>query len=342
MADQLIAILLSVLIILGLIMAFTVGSNDETSSALVGSGIVRLKIALIIGGISLAIGMILFGQRVGKTVGGDLLGPGMKYTTFMLFAVLIGAIIWLIIGSFNGIPLSTTHCFVGGIFGVIIVYSFVIGEINPSTALDYDVLFNIVLGWILAPIFGLLVTFIIYRIVTKVHLKRQKGLSQIERSEKIFAIMLIAAVIFSELWVGGNNSAVIGMLYGLYCNESITYPEFFFLIFICALFVFLGMIFVGKYVIKNLASQMTDARPCDGFIVLISQGLIMMTATLLALPISHSHVLVFCILGLSVAQKKQIDVKAFSKMTSFWILTFPISAFLAGFIYFGFFSFGYW
>ena len=102
-----------------------------------------------------------------------------------------------------------------------------------------------------------------------------------------------------------------------------------------------GLFFVGKYVIRNLASQMTDARPCDGFVVLISQGLIMMTATLFALPISHSHVLVFCIIGLSLAQKKQIDKKVFFKMTTYWLLTFPISALLAGFIYFGFISFGY-
>jgi len=341
MPNQLISIFFYVLIVLCLITAFAVGSNDETSSALVGSGIIRFKVVLVLAGISLAVGMIFFSQRVGKTVGADLLGPGMKYTTFMLFSVLIGAIIWLIIGSFREIPLSTTHCAVGGIFGVIIVYSFTVGEVDPSTALNFEVLLNIVLGWILAPVFGLIVTIIIYNVITRIFLKRQKGLSQIERSEKIFAIMLIMAVVFSELWVGGNNSAVIGMLYGLYCNGSLTYSEFFFLTIVCASFVFLGLFFVGKYVIRNLASQMTDARPCDGFVVLISQGLIMMTATLFALPISHSHVLVFCIIGLSLAQKKQIDKKVFFKMTTYWLLTFPISALLAGFIYFGFISFGY-
>lgn len=329
------------LIVLCLITSFAVGSNDETSSALAGSGILRLKTVIIIAGVSLAVGIILFSRRVGKTIGADLLGPGMKYTIFMLFSVLIGAVVWLIVGSLRGIPLSTTHCAVGGIFGVVFVYSLVVGEVEPYKALNYVVLLNIVLGWILAPIFGLLITLINYYIITRLYLKRKKGLSQIERSEKIFSIMLILAVIFSELWVGGDNSAVIGMLYGLYSNGSLSYTEFFFLTVVCASFMFLGIFFVGKFVIRNLASQMADARPCDGFIILISQGLIMMTATLLALPISHSHVLVFCILGLSIVQKKQVDKKAFLKMAMFWILTFPISACLAGFVYFGFVSFGY-
>jgi len=65
-----------------------------------------------------------------------------------------------------------------------------------------------------------------------------------------------------------------------------------------------------------------------------------MIATLWALPISHSHVIVFCIIGMSIAQKKEVDYRSLGKMGLYWVLTFPIAALLAGFLYFILSSFG--
>ena len=43
---------------------------------------------------------------------------------------------------------------------------------------------------------------------------------------------------------------------------------------------------------------------------------------------------------LGLAQKKEIDLRGLGKMGIFWIITFPVAAVLAGFIYYGFISFG--
>jgi len=83
---------------------------------------------------------------------------------------------------------------------------------------------------------------------------------------------------------------------------------------------------------------MTDARPCEGFIIQISSSIILMICTLLSLPISHSHVIVFCILGLNLAQKREIDYRGLGKMAIYWVLTFFIAGILGGMIYMGFLS----
>jgi PiT family inorganic phosphate transporter len=85
---------------------------------------------------------------------------------------------------------------------------------------------------------------------------------------------------------------------------------------------------------------MIDSRPSESLITQLSSALILMIATLLSLPISHSHVIVFCIIGMSLAQRKEVDYKGLGKMAIYWILTFPVAAILAGFIYFGFNLFG--
>ncbi|TXT57133.1 MAG: putative Sulfate permease CysP [Promethearchaeota archaeon] len=340
MVDEISFSLVSILVIMGISLAFAIGANDETLSALVGAGVIKFRIALIVGGIATAFGMILFSQNVGKTVGEDILGSGVKYTDFMLLAVLISSIIWLIIGSLAGIPLSSTHSTVGSIFGVLIVYALSQGGINLESALNYDKLLEVVLGWFFSPALGLLVTFIIFKIVAKFYLSRLRGLNQIEKAEKNFNWLLLVTVIFAEIWVGANSAECIGIFYGIYSSNFITIEQYWISVIICGIFVFLGIFFAGRFVIRNLASHMTNARPSEGVILQSSSALILMIATFLGLPISHSHVIVFCIIGLNLSQKKEIDKKGILKMGLYWVLTFPVAAILAGLLYWIFIFFG--
>lgn len=329
------------LIIMGIFLAFSIGANDETLSALVGANVTKFRVALIIGGLAAGFGMIFFSGNVAKTVGANILGEGIpEYTVFMLLAVLISSIIWLIIGSFAGIPLSSTHSTIGSILGVLIVYSLFQGGVDPTTALNYEKLNSVFLSWFLSPLFGFLFTFIFFKIISKFFLSRLKGMNRIEKSERNFSWLLLIAVIFAEIWVGANSAECIGIFHALWKNGSLTTVEKNFYVVICGIFVFIGIFIAGRYVIKTLASQMTDARPSEGFIIQISSSIILMVATLLALPISHSHVIVFCILGLNTGQKRETDYKSLGKMAIFWVLTFFIAGILGGMIYFGFISAG--
>ncbi len=336
MAENSTLIIIIILIILAIGLAFSIGANDETLSTLVGTGILKFKIALIIGGAAIGGGMIAFSSGfVAKTVGSDILGEGITYTTFMLLTVLISSIIWLIIGSFAGIPLSSTHSLLGSVVGVLIVYAISQGGVNPENALNWDKLGNIILSWFLSPLFGLIITYLLFKIIAKTYLSKLKGLNQIEKSEKYFKWFLLGSVIFAEIWVGANSGEALGILYGLLNNGSLNLGQYFFFAIICGIFALLGIFIAGRYVIRNLASQMTDARPSEGLITQSSSSIILMIATLFGLPISHSHVIVFCIIGMNKAQKKEIDLKNLGKMAIYWVLTFPIAGIMAGFLYFG-------
>ncbi|MFX1570707.1 MAG: anion permease [Promethearchaeota archaeon] len=344
MAEELTIILVIVLIAMAIGLAFSIGANDETLASLVGAGVLKFKIALILGGVAICSGMILFsGGFVPETVGKSLLGEGLEeqYTNYMLLTVLISSIIWLVVGSFAGIPLSSTHSLIGSIVGVVIIYSISQGGVELSTAFNYEKLRDVVLSWFISPISGLLITYILFKIIAKVFLSRLRGLNQIEKSEKNFKWFLLIAVLFAEIWVGANSGEAVGILLGLRENNSITGGQYLIFAVLSGFFSFLGIYFAARYVIRNLASHMIGTRPSEGFIIQMSSAIILMIATLFALPISHSHVIVFCIVGMSLAQKKEVDYKGLGKMAIYWVLTFPIAAFLAGFIYFGLNMFGF-
>lgn len=342
MAVSIISILVVVLIVLAIALAFSIGANDETLSTLVGAGVIKFKLTLLIGGIAVGLGMFSFSFAfVAKTVGADLLGENLNYTDFMLLTVLISSIFWLIIGSFAGIPLSSTHSLVGSIVGVVFVYALTQGDVNPETAFNWVKLNNVILGWFLSPAFGLIITFILFKVLAKAYLSRLKGLDQIEKSEKYFKWLLLIAVIFAEIWVGANSGEALGILYGLLDNGSLNLESYIFYALLCGIASCLGIYIAARYVVRNLASQMIDSRPSESLITQISSALILMIATLFSVPISHSHVIVFCIIGMSLAQKKEVDYKGLGKMAIYWILTFPVAAILAGLIYFGFNLFGF-
>jgi PiT family inorganic phosphate transporter len=343
MAAEIDLILIMVLLVMAVALAFSIGANDETLASLIGAGVLKFKIALIIGGTAIGAGMILFsGGFVPETVGKSLLGEGLesKYTNIMLLTVLTSSIIWLVMGSFAGIPLSSTHSLIGSIVGVVIVYAIFQGGIDLNTAFNYTKLGNVVLSWFISPISGLLITYLLYKVSAKLFLSRLKGLNQIEKSEKRFKWLLLVSVIFAEMWVGANSGEALGILLGLRENGSINNSQYFTFAIFSAVFAFLGIYFAARYVIRNLASYMIETRPSEGFIIQISSALILMIATFMSLPISHSHVIVFCILGMNIAQKKEVDYRGLAKMGIYWVLTFPIAALLAGFLYFILSSFG--
>jgi len=341
MATEFSYIIVVALIVLAIFLSFSIGANDETAAPLAAAGTLKFKLVLILGGTAIAFGTIFLSEGVASFVGEKILGPGIKYTIFMLLAVLISSIIWLVIGSFAGIPLSSTHSLIGSIFGVVIVYALFVGSVDPATAFNQEKLAGVVISWIISPLAGLLVTFVLYKIIAKLFLSKMKGLNQIEKSENHFSWALIAAIFFAEIWVGANSAEALGILYALYSNKSIDIVTYYIFVVICGIFAFLGLFIAGRFVIRNLASQITDARPSEGFIIQLSSAIILMVATVVySVPISHSHVIVFCIIGMNLAQKKEVDYRGLGKMAVFWIITFPMAALLAGFLYFGFISFG--
>lgn len=334
-------IIVAVLIALAIGLSFSMGSNDETSAPLAGAGTLKLKIVLIIGGAGLAFGTIFLSRGVASMVGAKILGPSIKYTVYMLLAVLISSIIWLLIGSFLGISLSSTHTFMGSIFGAIIVYIIFVNNVSLQAAFSWDKIGLIMISWLISPLLGFFITFALCKLIQRFYISKKKGLNEIEKSERNFAWLLIIAIIFAEIWVGANSAEALGILYALYSNGTLDIVGYYFFVVILALMAFLGLFLVGRFLIRNLASQLTDSRPSDGFVIQISSALILMVFTVIfSVPISHSHVIVFCIIGLNVAQKREIDIGNLGKMIMFWLLTFPIAAIIAGFIYFGFISFG--
>ncbi len=354
-----VTVIIIVLIILMLALAFGIGSNDETMATLVGSKAIKTKYAIALGAVLVFLGVIFLSENVSKTIGENLLGESVEYNVYMLLAIIISTTIWLVVASQTGAPISTTHSVVGAVFGVAIVWSFQ-GAGGFGQSMDWGTLGEVALGWVISPLLGFFGAILFKIIIDKILSKFQKGLNRVERIERIFAVLLILAVAWSQFSRGGNDSAnALGILYGLIENGSITNPTPFFMvpalterfsmriltkytgagiksIYLVAavgVMIALGIIVIGRNVIKNVGNNLIAIKPSDAFSIELATSSTIFLATILGFPISGSHVLIFAIVGAGIAKGEKPNKKSFRNMILSWVITFPAAAILSALVY---------
>lgn len=87
------------------------------------------EFAYMIGSIGIALGLLLLGFKVMETVGKKV----VKLDYAKGFTAQFATALSIDIGSIMGIPLSTTHCMVGSLFGLILVQKLdFVKEIYPE------------------------------------------------------------------------------------------------------------------------------------------------------------------------------------------------------------------
>ncbi|MEW5682253.1 MAG: inorganic phosphate transporter [Pseudomonadota bacterium] len=117
-------ILIIIAAVFGFLMAYGVGANDVANAmgTSVGSKALTIKQAIIIAAIFEFAGAYLAGGSVTSTIRGGITDASFFVDTpelmaYGMIAALLAAATWLIVASYFGWPVSTTHSIVGAIIG---------------------------------------------------------------------------------------------------------------------------------------------------------------------------------------------------------------------------------
>ncbi|MHA1963978.1 MAG: inorganic phosphate transporter [Candidatus Thorarchaeota archaeon] len=320
-----------ILLVIAFIVAFAIGSNDETMSPAVGAHVFSLRLAVIIGAVINLIGAISLGGGVSEKVGSDLV-TGNDLSMQMVFAILISMTIWLLIASATkGLPISTTQCIVGSVIGVAIAAPFISASEWGAEAINTGILIEIFAGWIISPLIGFFIAALVFSLVRRLQ-HRAVGLSGRERQEQIAAYGLAAFLIITGLSRGGNDvaNAVAPLLnLPLFSTPvvigSISIPGFYIPLIVGGLGMGCGLIVVGRKVIKVLATEVVTLSPSSALSASISVSLIMFVGTYFGLPLSGTHVLVAALIAVGYVANTPVRMKQVKNIIISWIITVPIS-----------------
>ena len=155
----------------GFFMTWGIGANDVANAmgTSVGSGAITVKQAIIIAAIFEFAGAFIAGGSVTKTIRKGIINPDSVVGTpeillFGMLAALLAAAIWLMIASWQGWPVSTTHTIIGGLVGFAIVG---IG----IDAVNWGKILQIVASWVISPLIGGVIAYYLMISVQKLILR---------------------------------------------------------------------------------------------------------------------------------------------------------------------------
>lgn len=196
-------LLLGIACLFGFIMAWGIGANDVSNAmgTSVGSKAVTIRQAIFIAIIFECTGAFLAGGEVTDTIRSGILNTSelaiepLILILGMLSAMLAGGL-WLALASFFGWPVSTTHTTVGAIVGFGLM---ALGQ----DAVKWHSLWNIVFSWILSPIAGGVIAYLLFYSVQKFILNKENPFKRAQAIVPLYMLlvflMVTALIMFSGL-----------------------------------------------------------------------------------------------------------------------------------------------
>ena len=184
-------------IVLALGYAYSNGMNDAANAIapVISTRVLTPMTAVIMSG-ALNTGGALLGSAVAKTIGKGIIAPELM-TQNAVMAAIGASIIWVILATRTGYPVSVSHSLIAGVVGA----GFAVAGLE---GLNYGVVVKVLLALALSPILGFITGF---GLMAGIHwLARRRSLSEVNSVGGRLQILSTAFLSFSHGRNDGQNA----------------------------------------------------------------------------------------------------------------------------------------
>ena len=317
--------LIVVLVIaLALFFDFTNGFHDTANAMAtpIATGAMRPTVAVSVAAVLNLVGAFL-STAVATSISHGLIreGPGgIAITPAMIFAGLIGAVVWNMITWFRGLPSSSSHALFGGLIGAAIAGAG-FGSVNYGALLTV-VIIPAVVSPVIAALVALLCTRIAYRITRRPTFPNERGGFRIGQ---IFTSSMVSLA-------HGTNDAqktmgVITLTLIAAGAQSANQGVQLWVIIACATAIALGTYTGGWRIIRTLGSGIIDIRATQGFSAEASTASTILVSSHLGFALSTTQVTSGAIIGAGLGRRgSKIQWSTAGKIVVAWFITLPAAA----------------
>ena len=300
---------------------FVNGFHDSANSIamVVGTRVLRPLYAVGIAAAANFAGPFIFGTAVALTVGKGIIQPSFS-TVDVIFAGLIGAIIWDLVTWYFGLPSSSSHALIGGLIGSGLLAGGTSALVLPG--IEKTLTFIVI-----SPTLGFCSAFGIAILI--MYLFRKYTASYVN---KIFGRLQICSSIFFSLTHGANDGQkTMGVITALLISGGMLHSTSFSVpipvILASAVAIALGTFFGGWRIVKTMAFKLTNLRPYQGFCAETGGGVILSSMAWLGIPVSTTHAIAGAIMGVGATKRLSAVRWGVGKRIVYaWIITIPASA----------------
>ena len=316
---------LIILIILALGFDFLNGVHDSSNivATMISSSALPPKVALTITALAHFFGPFIFGVAVAKTIGDEIVKSG-NISIVMIISALLGAIIWNLLTWWLGLPSSSSHALIGGIFGAVVTGA-------GWQVIKFQGFEKVLIALFASPIIGFVFGWLITRLVYIVCWNASPKINRIFKRSQIFTSIALA------LSHGTNDAQktmgiiTLGLVTSGYLSEFVV-PIW--VIFACAGMIALGTAIGGWRLIRTLGAKFYKIRPIDGFSSQVTSAAVILGASLVGGPVSTTQVVSTTIMGVGAADRlNKVRWGVAGDIGLAWLLTIPSTAAMSAGIY---------
>lgn len=312
-------------ILLALFFDFTNGFHDTANAMAtpIATGAMRPKIAV---GLAAALNLIgaFLSTEVAKTISGGVINEGsggVLITPELIFAGLVGAILWNMFTWLFGLPSSSSHALFGGLIGAAIVGAG-FGSVNFLVLLN-----KVILPALIAPFTAGVVAYAATKLaywITRRYDGRPDGRGGF-RYGQIFSSSLVA------LSHGTNDAqktmGVITLALIAARLQPVGSDPYLWVIIACAVAIAVGTYTGGWRIIRTLGRGLTDVKPAQGFAAEVSTAATILASSHLGFALSTTQVASGSVVGSGLGRRgSSVRWGTAGRIAIGWVLTLPAAA----------------
>ncbi|AKQ67858.1 putative low-affinity inorganic phosphate transporter [Myxococcus hansupus] len=272
------------------------------------------------------------GVHVANTMGKGIINfemlraEGPSAVLSVIFAALMGAIVWNLLTWWWGLPSSSSHALAGGMIGATLPVLGFAGLVGSGIA-------KIAAFIVLSPLIGMTLGISLMVLSTWV-VHRQTPLKVDSWFRKL---QLVSSAIFS--YSHGTNDAqkVMGIiavvLFGTIWKDRPFHIDWW-MIISCHAAIALGTFFGGWRIVRTMGHSLTKLAPIGGFAAETGGGVTIIALAQLGIPVSTTHTITGAIVGVgSTKGWRAVKWGVAGRIIWAWVFTIPAAAITAAVVY---------
>jgi PiT family inorganic phosphate transporter len=311
-----------------LFFTYTNGFHDSANAIAtsVSTRALTPKAALAMAAVMNLAGAFL-GNGVAHTVSkGIIQTPTGRSGMGVLFAALVGAIVWNLVTWYFGLPSSSTHALFGGMVGAALA--------GGTTVYWSGVVDKVIIPMFLSPVVGIIVGYLVMLAILWAF--RGSNPHKAKRGFRIAQTVSAAAMALGHgLQDAQKTMGIVVMALTIHdAGTSGSIPLW--VKFACAAMLSLGTYAGGWRIMRTLGRRIIELDPPQGFAAETTAASILYTTSyIFKAPVSTTHVITSAIMGVGATKRiKAVRWGVAKNIVAGWFITMPAAGAVAAVSYY--------
>ncbi|MGY2079942.1 anion permease [Modestobacter sp. SYSU DS0657] len=318
---------LAVIVVVALAFDYTNGFHDAANAIAVAVSTRALtpRAALTLAAVMNLVGALL-STKVAETVGAGIIeaptgGEGLQ----LVFAALLGAIVWNVITWYLGLPSSSSHALIGGLIGA---------TLAAAHSVQWTgVLEDVVVPMVVSPLVGFGVGYLVMLAILWAF--RGVNAHRAHRGFRHAQVASSAAMALGHGMQDAQKTMGIITLALVTAGEIDTFEVPLWVVFAAAITISAGTYAGGFRIMRTLGRRIIQLTPAGGFAAqTVASSVMVTTATVFAVPVSTTHVTTTSIMGVGATRRfSAVRWGVAGSIVVAWVVTLPAAAGVAALAY---------